>query len=118
MFKKFKKYLILVLMAVLMLAGNGWAMSEEEYSQMAAEGIRISHEAKGDVQLANKKTEEFLKRFSDQTMREYIEMAQKILRDPALASRIKKKTVAYLVRMGYRVRIASESGEERIIFEK
>ncbi|HOW36136.1 MAG TPA: hypothetical protein PL155_06965 [Candidatus Omnitrophota bacterium] len=116
--KRIKKYCISVVVALLMLVGQGWAMSEDEYARMAAEGIRISREANGNAQLTNERTAKYLKQFSDEVMREYVEMAQKILRDPALASRIKKKTVACLVKMGYRARVVSESGEERIVFEK
>ena len=91
-----------------------FAMSEDEYAQMAAENYRILYDAKGDGAAVSKKSQEFLERFSEQQKQEYVEKARRVLQDKELASRISKKIVELLTKMGYKVNIGQEGNMDSI----
>ena len=91
-----------------------FAMSEDEYAQLAAQNYRLLHESKGDHDTVIKKSQEFLDRLSDRQKQEYIQMAQRILEDKKLAKRISKKIIEQLTKMGYNVDVSSEGDLENI----
>ncbi len=104
-FKNARRFsLFLCLVCFFMYAGNLWAMSEGRYAQMAAENLRVMHEAKGDAKEVVKASEEFLQKFSQEEINEYIEMAHRVMQDEALAKRVSQKVIDQLSQMGYKVK--------------
>ena len=87
-----------------------FAMSEDEYAELAAENYRLLHESQDDHDTLTKKSQEFLDRLTEQQKQEYIQIARQVLQDPELAHRINKKIVELLTKMGYKV--SEETGIE------
>ena len=99
-------------------ASHLWAMSEDEYVNIAAENLKVIHEAKGDSQAVMQSSQDFLKKFSEEEIKAYIEMAQRIMQDPKLAKRISEKVINLLTQMGYKVKAVSPTDINTIVIEK
>ena len=95
-----------------------WAMSEDEYAAIAAESFRSTHEAGPDAAAVSKASEDFLKKYPEVVIEEYLQMARGIMQDKELAKRVSEKIVARLNQMGYRVRLDVEGDLNSIVVEK
>ena len=79
------------------------AMTEEEYVSMAAESMILLHQAGGNPQAMQKAAEDFLNKFPQEKVEEYIMMARQIMQDSALAQRISEKVIQQLSARGYNI---------------
>ena len=113
------KFLIsFAVLSILFIIPQVWALSEDEYASMAAENLRMMHEAKGDAQAMAKASEDFIKQFSSNQIQEYIAMVSQIMQDKIMARRISTKIIGLLKKMGYRVHTTSQDDVNAIVIEE
>jgi len=95
-----------------------WALSEDQYALMAADNLLILYEHKGDSSAVIQATADNLKKFSEQDIKEYIDMARQIMQDEALARRIAEKVIDILTKKGYKITPGSGGDLNSITIEK
>ncbi len=102
-FKQSKRVLAAAAFLFLLFGHTLWseAMSEDEYAGMAAESMILLHQAGGDSRAIQKASEDFLNKFPQEKVEEYIMMARQMMQDEALARRVSEKVISILNVRGY-----------------
>lgn len=95
-----------------------FALSEDQYAQMAADNVLIMYEHKGDSQAVIQATADYLKKFSEEDIKEYVSMARQIMQDQELAKRIAQKVIDILTKEGYKISLGSGADLNSITIEK